>query len=229
MSRIQLIVICAVLALLPAAMVFSRTSAPRDDLLTRLRHGGYVIVLRHAATGPDNANEDMTRDSLGRALPAEPQLSARGRAQADTIGAALRDLGISVGMVMTSPRQPAIQTGTLLGFGKASADVDLGEPLSRDEAERRAVALRRLVEWHLAADGNLVIVTHKANLVDAFGVEWSDVREGEASVFEPNFTGAGYRLIARMPANRWSDLAEAPEGPAQDSRGAPKAFSPHFD
>ena len=229
MSRVQLVFICAVLALLPAAIVFSQQLAPRNDLFTKLRHGGYVIVLRHATTSPDSANEYSMRDSLGRALPAEPQLSPQGRAQADTIGAALRDLGISVSLVMTSPRQQAVQTGTLLGFGKVSANVDLGEPLSQDEGERRAAALQRLVDWHLAADGNLNIVTHKANLVDAFGGEWADVREGEASVFEPNFTGAGYRLIARIRADRWSELVEAPEGTGQDVGGAPKVFSQHFD
>ena len=222
-------VVSAMLAVLPAAIGFSGQSTPREDLLDKLRHGGYVIVLRHAKSNPDGADKDPMKETLRRESSGEQQLSQQGRAQAEMIGAALRDLGISVSTVMTSPRQHAVETGTLLGFGKVSANVDLGEPLSRDEGERCATALRRLVEWHLAADGNLVIVTNKDNLVEAFGVEWSDVREGEASVFEPDFTGEGYRLIARMPANRWSDLAEAPEGGGQAVKGAPRAFSPHLD
>src|SRR5262249_32475849 len=81
--------------------------------------------------------------------------------------------------------------------------------VSPDEGSRRAGVLRELVGRHQAADGNLVIVTHKPNLVEAFGKDWSEAREGEASVFEPDFAGSGYRLIARIQANEWSRLVKA--------------------
>ena len=51
-------------------------------------------------------------------------------------------------------------------------------------------------------------MTHKPNILDAFGKDWFEVREGEASVFKPD--GSGYRLIARLPADQWPKLAEAP-------------------
>ena len=53
-----------------------------------------------------------------------------------------------------------------------------------------------------------MIVSHKPNIVDAFGEDWSDVREGEASVFEPDGNG-GYKLIVRIQASEWSKLTEA--------------------
>ena len=57
------------------------------------------------------------------------------------------------------------------------------------------------------AGSNVVIVSHKPNIMDAFGKDWFDVREGEASVFKPDGNG-GYTLIVRVQANEWSKLAQ---------------------
>ena len=43
--------------------------------------------------------------------------------------------------------------------------------------------------------------------MDAFGKDWFDVREGEASVFKPDGNGA-YKLVARVQATDWSKLAQ---------------------
>ena len=70
------------------------------------------------------------------------------------------------------------------------------------------------------------------NLVEAFGKDWVNVREGEASVFEPDFAGAGYKLIARVPADQWSRLARASlDAPEAEICRPPvqQAYSPHFD
>jgi hypothetical protein len=56
------------------------------------------------------------------------------------------------------------------------------------------------------AAGNVVIVSHKPNIVDAFGKDWLDIREGEASIFRPDGNGS-YRLIVRVQADEWSNLA----------------------
>jgi hypothetical protein len=52
------------------------------------------------------------------------------------------------------------------------------------------------------------VVTHKPNILDAFGKDWFDVREGEASVFKPDGSG-GYKLVVRIQAGDWSKLAQA--------------------
>src|SRR5437762_13641422 len=43
---------------------------------------------------------------------------------------------------------------------------------------------------------NTLLVTHKPNVIDAFGKDWFDVKEGEASVFQPGGAGKPV-LIAR--------------------------------
>jgi hypothetical protein len=44
--------------------------------------------------------------------------------------------------------------------------------------------------------------------LDAFGKDWFDVREGEASVFKPDDKG-GYKFVVRILAGDWSKLAQA--------------------
>lgn len=69
-----------------------------------------------------------------------------------------------------------------------------------------AAALRKMAATPPDAGTNTVIVTHKPNVVDAFGKDWFDVKEGEASVFKPDGQG-GYQPAGRVLADQWSDLA----------------------
>ena len=146
----------------------------------------------------------------------------------------MHKLKIPVGLVLTSTTQRAVDTGTLLGFGEVTATPDLAESgpaVSPEENNRRAQALRKLVAGQPPADNNLVIVTHKPNIIDAFGKDWSDVREGEASVFEPDGSG-GYKLIVRVHADEWSRLVKVSgELPEEQTcgLGSQRPFSPHYD
>lgn len=195
--------LCALLSLVP---VIARGEPLPAELIGRLRSGGYVIVFRHGATVSVQAKADsMSRPNV----PAQRQLNEEGRAQASSIGDALRVLKIPVAQVLTSTVQRAVDTGKLLGFGDVSATGDLAESGTESSAEdndRRAQALRKLVAARPPAGSNVVLVSHKPNIVDAFGTGWSDVREGEASVFEPDGNG-GTKLVARIQADTWTELA----------------------
>ena len=104
----------------------------------------------------------------------------------------------------------AVDTGTLLGFGEVVASPDITEgglvvpPMEND---RRTQAFRKLVGVQPPDGSNIVIVSHKPNIMDAFGKDWFDIREGEASVFKPDGNG-GYKFIVRIQANEWSKLAQ---------------------
>ncbi len=207
MSIIRMTLLCALLGLLPIA-ANSQPAPSQAEWINDLRLGGYVIVFRHGATSSDQASADpMSRPNVS----AQRQLNEQGRAQAKSIGEQMRRLKIPVGLVLTSMTQRAVDTGTLLGFGEVTATLDLtegGPAVSADENNRRAQALRGFVTGGPPADNNLVIVSHKPNIIDAFGKDWLDVREGEASVFAPDGDG-GYRLVVRIQPSEWSRLAEA--------------------
>jgi hypothetical protein len=54
---------------------------------------------------------------------------------------------------------------------------------------------------------NIAVVSHKPNILDAFGKDWFDVREGEISIFKPDGAG-GYKLVARVQADEWAKIAQ---------------------
>ncbi len=206
MPIIRLALLCALLGLLPVA-ASSQAAASDADWISALRQGGYVIVFRHAPF------TTQTVDDLNkmRKAGAEKQLSSEGRALAKSIGDSMHKLAIPVAQVLTSSLQRAVDTGTLLGFGEITKSPEVTEAdaaATPADNERRAEAFRKLVSVAPPAGSNVVIVTHKPNIVDAFGKDWGDVHECDASVFKPDGNG-GYKLIVRIPAGEWGKLAQA--------------------
>src|ERR1700704_2490865 len=207
MSVIRLALFCALLGLLPAA-ANGQPATSQAEWIDALRQGGHVIVFRHGATFSDQADTDPLNPAN---VAKQRQLNDEGRALAKSIGESMRKLKIPVGQVQTSMFQRAVDTGTLLGFGEVKASADITEGglvVIPTENNRRAAALRTLVGVPPMAGANVVIVSHKPNIMDAFGKDWFDVREGEASVFKPDGNG-GSKLVVRILAGAWSKLAQA--------------------
>jgi broad specificity phosphatase PhoE len=206
--KVTLIAAAAALWSLPA---YCQLSSSQPEWINALRQGGHVIVFRHGATHTDQADTDpLHPDNVAQ----QRQLNEQGRELARVIGAAMRSLKLPVAAVHTSAFQRAKETGELLGFGAVKPSLDFSEgglvvtPL---ENNRRAQALRKFAATMPPAGSNVVVVTHKPNMLDAFGKDWFDVREGEASIFRPDGTG-GSRLVARVQADEWSKLAQAADG-----------------
>jgi phosphohistidine phosphatase SixA len=184
-----------------------QSARAQADWINALRQGGYVIVFRHGATHQDQADTDPLNP---KHVAQQRQLNDAGRAKAKEIGEAFRKLRIPVGQIQSSVFNRAVETGTLMGLGEVTSTPDLAEGglvVTPIENNRRAQALRKLAATVPPAGTNIVVVTHKPNILDAFGKDWFDVREGEASVFQPG--GGGYKLIVRVPADEWSKLAQA--------------------
>ena len=201
MSRLRFLLLLLI-ALVPA-FAFSR--AAQADWIDDVRRGGYVIVIRHGATFSNQADTDPLNITN---VAAQRQLNDQGRAQAKAMGEAMRALKIPVGTVVTSMFQRAVETGTLLGFGDVKSTFDVTEGglvVTPDENARRTQALRKLAGTPPPAGSNVVIVSHKPNIIDAFGKDWFDVREGEASIFQPDGQG-GYKAVVRIKADEWSGL-----------------------
>jgi hypothetical protein len=104
----------------------------------------------------------------------------------------------------------AVETAKLLGFGEVKPSIDFAEGglvVSSIENNRRAQALRKLAATLPPQGINIFVVTHRPNILDAFGKDWFEVKEGEASIFKPDGAG-GYKLIARLQVDDWSKLAQ---------------------
>jgi len=74
--------------------------------------------------------------------------------------------------------------------------------VSPAEKSRRAQALRALAAAMPAPGTNTLIVTHEPNIMDAFGKDWLEVREGEASIFKPDGGGRCTR-VGRVQIDQW--------------------------
>src|SRR5436305_2650936 len=178
------------------------------EALKALRAGGHVIVFRHGATHADQADTDPLNIAN---IEKQRQLNDQGRALARAIGDALHKLNIPVGQVVTSQFNRAVETGTLLGFGAVTSTADITEGglvVSPNENNRRTAAMKKLAATAPPAGTNVVLVSHKPNIMDALGKDWFDLREGEASVFKPDGNGAA-KFVVRVQAADWGKLAES--------------------
>ena len=173
------------------------------DLLQMLRPGGYVIVFRHGATYPDQADTDPLHDGD---ISKQRQLNDRGRADAKEIGDVWRAAGVPIGKSYSSRFNRAVETARLIGGREPQATLDLTEGglvVSPNENNRRAQAFRAIVASVPDPGTNTLVVTHKPNILDVFGKDWFEVKEGEASIFKPNGSGT-YALIARVQVGQWA-------------------------
>ena len=172
----------------------SQTGSPQAEWINAMRQGGYVIVLRHGATPTDQADTDpLHLENVAQ----QRQLNDQGREQARTMGAAIHKLNIPVGQVHTSAFNRAVETGQLLGFGEVKPSLDFAEGglvVTPVENNRRAQALRKIAATMPPAGSNVIVVTHRPNILDAFGKDWFHVRQGESSIFSPDGAG-GYNLV----------------------------------
>jgi broad specificity phosphatase PhoE len=171
------------------------------DLVARLRQGGHVIFIRHAATEAtqDDPSPDLADPSTQR------NLSDAGRAQARQLGAAIRRLRIPVGMVLASPYARTRETAEL-AFGRDRVRVThdlLNEAFPGTDDEDLARRLRRLLATRPPAGQNTVLVSHGFNLQGATGLS---VAEGESAVFAPGQAGRS-SLVARITVEEWQALA----------------------
>jgi len=183
-------------------------SQPSDgELAAMLRAGGLVIVIRHGATNEDQADTDpLNPDNVAK----QRRLSAKGEEAAKALGQALKQIGVPVGTVVTSQFDRAYQTAKLAGLDQAQKSTDVTEGglvVSPNENKRRATALRKLASTVPNAGTNTVIVTHKPNIIDAFGRDWFDVKEGEATLFKP--AGSEFQVAARIQMEEWQRVAKS--------------------
>ena len=199
-SMLGLLASAAVISVVPSTPALAQV-----ELTTALRQGGHVIVFRHGATNSKQADTDpLNHDNVKK----QRLLTDAGKALAREIGSVMRQLAIPVSEVHTSKFNRAIETAKLMNVGKVATTLDLTEGglvVPPDENVRRAKAFRDLVGKPIAAKSNRVIVSHKPNIIDAFGKDWFEVKEGEAAIFKVEADGK-YSLVTRLQATQWAIL-----------------------
>jgi broad specificity phosphatase PhoE len=205
-SIVAVATFCALLAA-PGFAMPDRAAADNINLLQSLHAGGLVIVVRHGATFPDQADTDpLNFDNIA----AQRNLNDKGKALAKAFGDALRQVGAPVGKVYTSKYNRAYETAVIAGFQDIEKTTDLTEGglvVSPNENSRRAEAFRKMLGTAPKARTNTILITHQPNILAALGKDWFDVKEGEASIFRP--ADGRYTLVARVQMDEWLRIAAA--------------------
>ncbi|HEX9372481.1 MAG TPA: histidine phosphatase family protein [Roseiflexaceae bacterium] len=171
-------------------------------LADALRHGGFVIYVRHAETDISHADTDLRHLQNCRT---QRNLSNQGHLDAERIGDSFRALDIPVGQVLASPYCRTLDTARL-AFGRATPTDDL---ISRSNAENDPArqklvdALKQLLSSAPPDGTNTVLVSHNFNLQDATGVA---LAEGESAIFAPGGPDR-FTLVARLLPRDWARLA----------------------
>ena len=181
--------------------------ADNKEIAQALRAGGLVIVVRHGATFPHQADTDPLNFEN---IAAQRNLNDKGKTLAKAFGDALRQGGIPVGEVYTSKYNRAYETAVIAGLKNIEKTADLTEGglvVSPNENNRRIEAFHRMLGTAPKPGTNTILITHKPNIVDALGKDWFDVKEGEASLFRPE--NGSYKLLARVQMDEWPRIAAA--------------------
>jgi broad specificity phosphatase PhoE len=158
---------CALIATLLPAFLFpafflhahaSTTQVTWEDL----KQGGYVLLLRHAATVPG------TGDPPGynlRDCRTQRNLSDAGREQAKRWGEKINEHQIPISGVFTSQWCRTKDTATL-AFGRASEWPPLNSFFDQPQNEaRQTTAVKRRIGSMMQSGKNVVLVTHGVNIL----------------------------------------------------------------
>jgi phosphohistidine phosphatase SixA len=134
---------------------------------TALRTGGHVALMRHTdAPGGVGDPPGFHVDDCAT----QRNLSEKGRADATKIGSRLQREGIAFEKILSSPWCRCIDTAKLLSLGTIETESTFGNVVVlRDQREALTTGARALIaKW--TARGNLLVVTHGANIFALTGI-----------------------------------------------------------
>lgn len=161
-----------------------------------MRHAHSPRELPDAASAhPDNVNR-------------ERQLDADGQAAAMAMGIAVRELGVPIGEILTSPTFRAVQTVRALGLGDALSLEELGDGgnnMQPDAEGKRSAWLRAKATEPVAQSTNLLMVTHSPNLRGAFEDAAAGMADGETLILRSD--EGKLVVVGRVRIDEWSSLS----------------------
>jgi phosphohistidine phosphatase SixA len=159
----------------------------------RLRHGGLVILMRHASTVPGVGDPPGFR--LGDCAT-QRNLSDLGRDEARRVGARLKAQRVPLERVYSSPWCRCHETA-MLAFGQAEDWDPLGSFFDSPETDdQRTEHVRKRIAGYTrrALKGNVVMVTHSVNIAS---LTRRSVGTGEIVIVRPDGC-CGLRTLDQM-------------------------------
>jgi hypothetical protein len=189
--------------LLVAGLLWTAFAAADPALVQKLREGGYVLYMRHAAT---DFSQNDSRMTSYEDCATQRNLTDQGREEARQIGAHVKRLGIPIGEVLASPYCRTMETARL-AFGSARASNAVrGGPVDATRYD----GLKKLLSTPVRKGENRVISSHGNPFQAVAGPPY--LAEGEIAVVRPDGE-MRFSVIARIRPADWPGLRVA-GGPA---------------
>jgi len=164
--------------------------AGNEALWDLLRGGGQIVLMRHTTTTPGVGDPPGFRlDDCAT----QRNLTEAGRQEARRIGAVFQDRGIPIGRVLSSRWCRCMETARL-AFGRAEHWAALDSNFEDRNREPERTAAIRARANRRPESGNLILVTHGANIVPITG---SQPAPGEFFVLTPE-GGGRFRIAGRL-------------------------------
>jgi phosphohistidine phosphatase SixA len=164
MCRIRFALFAILLGFCTAADI---ASADEAEAWTALHAGRHVALMRHTdAPGGAGDPPGFRVDDCAT----QRNLSAKGRADAEAIGSRLQREGIAFEKILSSPWCRCIDTAKLMNLGTVETEATFGNVVVlKDQMQSLTAGARALIaRW--TAGGNLLVVTHGANIQSLTGV-----------------------------------------------------------
>ncbi|QEW08138.1 histidine phosphatase family protein [Nitrincola iocasae] len=174
-----------------------------SEQLNKLREGGYVLFIRHGPT--DSAYPDHVPVDLQDCTTQRP-LTDAGRQLMLQVGEYMRQAGIPIGTVYSSPLCRAKETADLLfGQGHYVVDNELMYVAALTDAEKQPIIARThyLLSSAVTPGHNRILVAHGPNMVEV--MEYFPV-EGTLVIIEADEDRQQFSYIASIEPDHWPRL-----------------------
>ena len=183
---------CALAFLL---VLFAGSALAQADpaLVAKLRHGGYVLYLRHASTDFSQNDERMTSyDDCAN----QRNLTDKGRNEARALGAEVKRLAIPIGPIYASPFCRTRETAQL-AFGRYERTSEARGGPANTKDPTRYEPLRKLLTTKPPSGQNAVISSHGNPFYALFGPPY--LAEGEIAIVDPS----AFVIVGRIRLVDW--------------------------
>lgn len=171
-------------------------------LLQQVRHGGYVLYMRHGTT--DNSRPDRTPSVDLDDCATQRPLTDEGRQLAARVGESVRKAKLPIADIHVSPLCRAKESAGAAFGQKFQVNKDLMYTANLTSEQKKPIleATRQLLSRAVAAGSNRVIVAHAPNLMDLIGYF---PKEATLVIFQPRGDGR-FDYLASIPPGRWAEL-----------------------
>ena len=165
------------------ALAAMNTHADQGDLITQMKSGGHILMIRHAyAPGTG----DPAHFKIGDCAT-QRNLDNRGRIQARAIGDWLRSKGIKDAKVYSSQWCRCLETARLMNVGPVTPLPALNSFFeSPADREPNLAGVRKFIQQNSKPGELMIMVTHQVT-ISGITEKWTD--SGEGKLVRPKANG----------------------------------------